>query len=457
MDSSKDEVIKKLHEIVNVVNLKNKMNLNDINSLCENLFCEILNIVYNYNLIVLNSKSNYYNIAVDLGDEAKRFYVQVTSNRKNEKINETLRKFSYTYAIEDKVVIFIIGEKPKYKKINKYGRNFNIDEDIWDINTIIDKLDDEEQNKRILLAINKFYDSGITDICSVYKKHEELTIEKTIIDSETTIGYNYGTGDVRISAFLPKSYKQKLSLLMMFRKKAVEDAWITFGQEDAENILFCSQEGSEVINRKFVLYEDDGKVWLQLLNIRFAIEYTVAENLCNILDDLKEEYIKCKKNQEKLLGIEKFNRDEQGDIVLAELPVYVWDAMFDFAQERDYGLPHDEWNMFHTGSFSRDTIRLYKNVHIKEKGDVLAEISCKRTYANYAAIVWNPGYTAIDNPCEEFDNKIKWKADYTCDWLINKFIPMALFEKEGKWYQTYNLFLKKYNPQDRGIYCLQGE
>lgn len=455
MNNLKEEITKKLLNLVEVVKIKNKMNLNDINNACENLFCEILNIIFELDLIVLNTDSNYRNIAVDLGDKEKSVYIQVTSNRRKEKIKETLRKFTYAYGNENTIIIFIIGKKPKYGEIDTYGINFNVDTDVWDIDTIINSLnDDYKRNRRILLALNKFYDSGITDICSINKKNEDLTVDKTILDLGKQKKYRYGKGDVCVDAFLPKSYEDKLSLLITFRKKEVEDAWITFGQEDAQNILFCKDD-TDMMSRKFVLFEDEGKVWLQLLNVRFSVEYATAENLCFLLDDLKEEFDKCLDAQKELLGTEKFSKDEEGDILLLEAPIYVWEAMVEFAQLRDYGLPYDKWNMFYTNSFYRDRIMLYKNMNEDVKGDVLAQLFCKRKYGNYVSIVWRPGFTALDNPCEEFDNKIKWKADYTCDWLMEEFIPRALFEKERKWFQTYNAYKKKFNLLRCGIYCLK--
>ena len=309
MNSLKDEIIRKLYELVKAVNIKNKMNLNDINNVCEEVFCEILNIIFEFDLIVLNTESNYRNIAVDLGNERKSIYVQVTSNTRKEKINETLRKFALVYETNSKLIFFLIGKKPKYSKINTYGTKFNMDTDIWDIETIINNLNDDfERNRKILLVLNKFYDSGITDIISINKKSEELTTDKIILE---TGKYRYGRGDVCVDAFLPKSYKDRLTLMLNFRKKEVEDAWITFGQTDAQNILF-SNANTEVTSRKFVLYEHENKVWLQLLNVRFSVEHITAENLCYLLDDLKVEFDKCLDEQNELLGIKKLIEMKKG-------------------------------------------------------------------------------------------------------------------------------------------------
>ncbi len=449
------EIENKLLELVNIVNVKNKMNLYDINIACESLFCEILNVVFEMDLKVLNIEGNYRKVAVDLGDENRAFYIQITSNKRKEKISETLRKFDREYRREDRVVIFIIGKKILYDKIEAYGRNFVISKDLWDVETIINNLpSDYEKSRKVLLAINKFYDSGITNIC---KYDINLAIDKSVIDIGMKKKYSYGMGDVRVDAFLPNSYKDELSILLTFRKKEVEDAWITFKQEDAKRILF-RKDNNEIMNRNFVLFEEEGKVWLQLLNVRFSVEYTTAENLCTLLDDLQEEYNKCIQEQIAMLGTKSFSRDNEGDVVLVEVPLYIWESMLEFAQDRDYGLPNNEWNIFSTTSFCRNRIMVYKNMNLDTKGNVRTQLFCKGTgYGGYVSIIWRPGFTALDNPCEEFDNVIKWKADYTYDWLINEFIPRALFEKERKWYYTYGAYKKKLNLRERGVYCLKND
>ena len=101
----------------------------------------------------------------------------------------------------------------------------------------------------------------------------------------------------------------------------------------------------------------------EILNIRFSVEYITAENLCFLLDDLKEE----------------FNKDEEGDTVLAEVPAYVWETMVEFAWSRDYGLPYDKWNIFYTNSFYRDRIMVYKNINVETNGDVLCLIVSRFT------------------------------------------------------------------------------
>ena len=79
-----NEISTNLSIIIYQVKLKNKANLNDINTLLETPFKDILNIIYDYDLVNLNNK--YLYPAVDLGDKNKQITFQDTSERSIKKI-----------------------------------------------------------------------------------------------------------------------------------------------------------------------------------------------------------------------------------------------------------------------------------------------------------------------------------------------------------------------------------
>ena len=86
-----NEIATNLSIIIYQVKLKNKANLNDINTLLETPFKDILNIIYDYNLINLNNK--YLYPAIDLGDRSKKIAFQITSERSIQKIKDTIQRF----------------------------------------------------------------------------------------------------------------------------------------------------------------------------------------------------------------------------------------------------------------------------------------------------------------------------------------------------------------------------
>lgn len=85
-----NDISTNLSILIYQVKLKNKANLNDINTLLETAFKEILNIIYDYNLINLNNK--YLYPAIDLGDESAKIAFQVTSEKSIQKIKDTIKK-----------------------------------------------------------------------------------------------------------------------------------------------------------------------------------------------------------------------------------------------------------------------------------------------------------------------------------------------------------------------------
>lgn len=110
-------------------------NLFDINKHCENIYCRLLNIIYNYNLRNANIDKKNYD-AVDLIDDNNHIYIQVTSTNTREKIQHTINEFiKNSYYEENHLIILLInGKKKKYRQtFNTQGKFlFNIKNDILD-------------------------------------------------------------------------------------------------------------------------------------------------------------------------------------------------------------------------------------------------------------------------------------------------------------------------------------
>ena len=67
------------------------------------------------------------------------------------------------------------------------------------------------------------------------------------------------------------------------------------------------------------------------------------------------------------------------------------------------------------------------NVYGKIRGDILAEISVDLSeFENDKLnLYWSPGYKFDTNCMDCFDNVVKWKADYTEEWIENKLLKKA--------------------------------
>ncbi len=137
------EIIDELSILKSKIEFLNESNLQDINIIYEYHFQEILNIIFEYNLVNTNSKISNSK-AIDLEDLANGVAVQITSNSRKTKIQETLNKF-FENRFDEKystLLILILGKKQKtYSNlIIKEGFNFNSEDNIFDFSMLISKI-----------------------------------------------------------------------------------------------------------------------------------------------------------------------------------------------------------------------------------------------------------------------------------------------------------------------------
>ena len=146
-----NEISTSLSIIIYQVKLKSKANLNDVNTLLETPFKDILNIIYDYNLINLNNR--YLYPAIDLGDKNKKIAFQITSEKSIQKIKDTLKKFEENnlYNEYEKLKFLIIDEKVNYNKKHDIDRDYFILKDdvisCFELINIIKDLDIEKQKQ----------------------------------------------------------------------------------------------------------------------------------------------------------------------------------------------------------------------------------------------------------------------------------------------------------------------
>lgn len=94
--------------------LGGKIHFFDLNIVAEDFYADLLNIIYDWDLVNLNhTKLNA--VAVDLGDQKRKIAVQVTSDRTKGKIQKTIDKFEEHNLSNnfDKLKVVIIGERTR--------------------------------------------------------------------------------------------------------------------------------------------------------------------------------------------------------------------------------------------------------------------------------------------------------------------------------------------------------
>jgi hypothetical protein len=134
--SYQKSIINSLTWLSTQVTVNNKLNLTDINVHSENFYRDLLNLAFDYNLININIIDPNA-AAIDLGDEANKFAIQVTSTSALAKTKHTVNKFieKSLHKKYERLVILNITEKTTHTvpTVGDMTYNLNTKDDIWDI------------------------------------------------------------------------------------------------------------------------------------------------------------------------------------------------------------------------------------------------------------------------------------------------------------------------------------
>lgn len=135
-------ICEKLAMYQSTISLRNSNRLFDINIAAEDFVCGLLNQVYGFHLMNLNSKAKNYP-GIDLGDIDNGIAVQVTSDNSRKKVKNTLQTFlDYGYiANYRRLIIFVLGKKRNNTPLFDSGSlGFLAQRDILDFDDIVQEI-----------------------------------------------------------------------------------------------------------------------------------------------------------------------------------------------------------------------------------------------------------------------------------------------------------------------------
>lgn len=290
------------------------------------------------------------------------------------------------------------------------------------------------------------FETGRLSWESIISKTNELS-QENIYNTKEYYTWKKGFGDVSLFAFIPKSYKEKLSCVVEFRKYNIEGSIISIDQEKLLKDYFVTKE---VFQNKHIIGREtlDDDSWIEIENIRMKINAYSAYHLYCLFNDLHNVYKEAQIEINKIMGTEGL-AEKNGKYLIANVSKEQWFRIIEFAQKHDcysYNENGDEeWNIFDNKSvidFFYLSPYFYGN---KDKGIIHAEIRVEFLYNDTVNVFWIPGYKDTSYNCMEyFDNVVKWKADYTKEWFWNALIPkIREDEKEVKNKAYENSFFKK--------------
>lgn len=177
-----DDIIQKISLLHYYIRSNSKLLRVDINRDCEDFFCELLNLVFDYNLVNLNAENSNHP-GVDLGDKNNRIAFQVTASNTRSKIEATILTFEKhkLYKHYNDLVVLILNEKKDYKKdFNNHEEKYRLAIiDIYDLLGIISKLQNQKLDV-ITSFIAENLDSCLDSLTKgkFYKKSKEVLLFK---------------------------------------------------------------------------------------------------------------------------------------------------------------------------------------------------------------------------------------------------------------------------------------
>ncbi len=461
-----EDIIQYLGILESYVHISNKQGLFNINRFGENFFGGLLDIIYDLNLRNTNHlKMNFP--AIDLGDTYKKICYQVTSENDISKIRETLNKFERNklYDQYDKINIIIIGRKKDYRKgsLKCYSKfSFSISENIIDIGGLMSEIGRLSRNKieEVLDYFKNNFDKSVFYKISQLSTSKELLKDEEVNESYPFSYYSYGTGKVRVDAYLPVKISDEISCLFTFGQDDISGCMLTLDERILKERFFIDYK-KDISERQFIAYIEENKVCIDFPNNRFITDMETANHIITIIDKLYDNYIKKKKEIHSLIGADYFLEGNKGKYKIIEMPKHIWKMLCDFSFKHDYFMGEGEWDIFNP-QHGYSNIMVYKNhKDISFKADIIVKLYKEDLEQDNIQIIWESGYTNSLKDNEGFNNKQKWKVDYTHDWLIDKFIPYVLYldyEKERTLFRkmlTYDEFKKQLKLEQFGIKSLR--
>ena len=234
-----------------------------------------------------------------------------------------------------------------------------------------------------------------------------------------------GYGDIQLTAYIPLSYEEEICCMMENRQHNISGVYSTFNQDKLLEDYFVSEEEFEK-KHNVGRFEDEEEIFMQIENMRICVNAHTAHHIYKLFEELKDEYIAAQNQIASVLGVEGLKKVGK-KYLLMTIDGTAWKEILFFAKNHNYFKEdgEEEWNIFN--NCTGDRVTLSSNVYGKIRGDILAEISVDLSeFENDKLnLYWSPGYKFDTNCMDCFDNVVKWKADYTKEWIENKLLKKA--------------------------------
>ncbi|MCH5586346.1 DUF1524 domain-containing protein [Shimazuella sp. AN120528] len=333
-----------------------------------------------YNLIPINSKVN---------------------QRKNNSLLPKKRAIYFLTLAESKAekVMGIYDKNKKRKKFDKVVR------DVW------------------------FYvNQGVESPEKIYNR---ITNDHEIFETKRICNQTFYLNNkdyVSFKARIPDSFeKDRMGFCeISFRSLKIRDATFYVEHSEILKVLFTGLDTDPLLGlRRFILPLENDEYLLTLNQVSFTLTKLEVEQLCSILDDFSEVYIKALEKIEDTMQVKYFRKSRSDTTEIGYRLIKVnhafWRELVKFACNHDSGDGSSDWHIFDQ---NENYIKVFTSNQDKfcDGYHVFLEPEHEINHFNpndELWIVWIPPSSNWGS----INNRERWDALYTYNWLVYDLIP----------------------------------
>ncbi len=193
-----DQILDQFQKLTGKVRINNSVGLTDINSFLEDVCCELLNKIYDLELVNLNITESLNYPAIDVGDKTKKIAFQITSDSSKAKVQKTIDTYikHEIYKHYDTIQIVVITDKKIKISTPIDCKNlfkFDNKKDVLSVADLLKVIKSFPPNK--MQEISDFLEPEVNNIKRQGSSQTIATEIQTISDLVSYISKNKDTGN----------------------------------------------------------------------------------------------------------------------------------------------------------------------------------------------------------------------------------------------------------------------
>ncbi|MFC0525988.1 HNH endonuclease [Pontibacillus salicampi] len=305
-------------------------------------------------------------------------------------------------------------------KISELKRNYKFDKDLASLSTYIDKFESEKQ---LEIIYNTLSGEG------------EFNVERQVYSGQENLIYKRSLPNVKMNGHVPNFPNNKGSCLITFNSLRLRDCMITLNHNQILEVLLDGYKTPLDLNLRNFIIKDRNSYFVQLGNTRVPLDQPILEQLCEIIDDFADIYMKKLRENRDFFRKDIFpHSPNSNEVKLLKVSIQLWQQIMNYVNKYDYENGDTSDHIFDaTASFikihSKDNNKLYDEGHHA----FLIPEQEKQSYIihsnNDVWITWTDDFfLSRENKKENYSCKRFWSPEFTYNWLVDELIPKVIYD-----------------------------